>query len=130
MLALAFNAEQNVFLGIERGMGSDREEKTEQQLGLWEWQGAGRCNAHQGSFLLISFYFFLVVNLGVCVLTRSLLQGKGLEVEKLECCGKTWLSQHALGTPDCTSPSPGLAPTEPTGHKPPAQSVLLPLQRL
>lgn len=44
------------------------------------------------------FIFFLVLNLSVCDLIQSLLQGKRLEVEKLE-CRKTWLSQHALGTP-------------------------------
>lgn len=80
-----------------------------------------------GAAMLIAlafFFFFLLLNLSVCDLTQSLLQEKGLEVEKLECC-KTWLSQHVLSTPDRTSPLPSLAPPEPTSHKPLAQSVLL-----
>lgn len=90
-----------------------------------------RCSS--GLLSLAFFSFFLVLNLSICDLTWSLLQGKGLKVEKLECRGKTWLSQHALGTSGRTSLSPSLAPTEPTGHKPLAQFVLLPshlMQRL
>lgn len=54
-------------------------------------------------------------------------------MEKLECRGKTWLFQHAPGTPDRTSPLPSPAPSQPTDHslihKPLAQFVLL-LSRL
>lgn len=95
--------------------------------------GSGVLRCSSGLLSLAFLLFFLVLNLSICDLTRSLLQGKGLEVEKLECRGKTWLSQHALGTPDRTSPLPSLAPTEPTGHKALAQFVLLPsrlMQRL
>lgn len=60
--------------------------------------GSGVLQCSLGLLSLAFFFiFFLVVNMSVCVRTRSLLQGKGLEVEKLECCGKTWLSQHVLG---------------------------------
>lgn len=95
--------------------------------------GSGVLQCSSGLLSLAFFLFFLVLNLSVCDLIWSSLHGKGLEVEKLECCGETWLSQHALGTPDRTSPSPSPAPTEPTSHKPLAQSVSLPsrlVQRL
>lgn len=80
--------------------------------------GSGVLRCSSGLLSLAFFSFFLVLNLSICDLTWSLLQGKGLEVEKLECCGETWLSQHALGTPGRTSLSPSLASTEPTGHIP------------
>lgn len=90
--------------------------------------GSGVLRCSSGLLSLAFLLFFLVLNLSVCDLTWPLLQGKGLEVEKLECCGKTKLSQHTLGTPDHNSTSPSLALTEPTGHKPLVQFLLLPLR--
>lgn len=70
------------------------------------------------SCFLLLFFFFFCFNWSVCDLAGSLLLGKGLEVEKLECRGKAWLFQHALGTPDRTSPPPSPAPSQPTNHLP------------
>lgn len=81
------------------------------------------------SCFLFIIFFLLCFNWSVCDLAWSLLRGKALEVEKLECHGKAWLLQYALGTPDRTSPLPSPAPSQPTDrsliHKPLAQFVLL-----
>jgi len=100
VLGLAFNAEQNVFLGIGRGSGSGWE-KREQRPGAWKWQGVESCNAHGAPFSGF-FSFFL------CFFCCFVLIGVFLIWLGPYCEGKDWKwkNLNVVAEPGC-SRTPG-----------------------